>query len=235
MNLPHPSLIGVPPETLDKIFKMLDYKEIQETENSMRNLEKISINIFRLRLRPVCRHLKNFVDIYRPDFRHKSVFVDVIPNGYIVKFATELKEEVKIEMKMKKTRKTKKMKKMTSVGGDEQMWRPLETLLAHQKSQLEAFRLRCESKKNVELFVRMLERIQVSHRKCAKTLKVRQAARNARSFFMLHRRIHVEHPGLSKSPPPNRTVRDICSERRPSNDGPALSGPRFPRIHLLEG
>ncbi|CAL2046867.1 unnamed protein product [Caenorhabditis brenneri] len=141
MSLPHPSLIGVPTETLDKIFKMLDYKEI-------------------LGLRQVCKRLKNFVDIYRPDFRHKSIFVDVISNGYIVKFATDLKEEVKIEMKMKKTRKTKKMKKMTSEDGDDQMWRPLETLLAHQKSQLEAFRLRCESKKNVGVFDRMLGRIQ---------------------------------------------------------------------------
>ncbi|CAL2046868.1 unnamed protein product [Caenorhabditis brenneri] len=66
----HPSLAGVPPETLDKICKFLDYNQI-------------------LGLRPVCRRLKNYVDNCRPDFGHQAITIIVVENGYRLSFMTK--------------------------------------------------------------------------------------------------------------------------------------------------
>ncbi|EGT31742.1 hypothetical protein CAEBREN_19209 [Caenorhabditis brenneri] len=130
MNAAHPSLTGVPPETLNKIFKTLDYKEI-------------------LRLRLVSRHLKNYVDTCRPDFHHKYIFVNVITNGYFVFFGNDVKE---LERK-------NHMKKVMSIAGDEDEWKVLETVLGHQKSPLEVLQISCEWEENEKTFVRVLEKI----------------------------------------------------------------------------
>lgn len=127
MEVAKPCLTGIPLETLDKIFKGFNYKEI-------------------LHLRPICKHFKNYVDNLRPDFQHKYIEVNVITNGFMVHFG-------------KSSKNGESENRKVCVEGDEYLWRPLETIIAHQKSTLGRLKLYSRSV-DQEGYLKMLEKFE---------------------------------------------------------------------------
>lgn len=122
----------MPAEILNEIFKDFDFKKI-------------------IQLRQVCQRIQSYVDTTKPDFGMKYIIISAITGGFVIHFGKDMVMEYK---------KQNHLKSVTVIDGDDEMWRPLETVLAHQKSVLEMLLLHCSLEENVDGYGKILEKVQ---------------------------------------------------------------------------